>query len=264
MSDRISKGHGVSRRSFLKTSAAVGLGVVASPAIVSNAFSSSGEVNFMGWAGYPDCQPRCFRPSRRRPASRSTSTSSPTRTSMFAQGKLSLQTGAVDVVEPTVDRVAGWASQRPRSQGWDTSKLSMDNYLPGLADGTAGEHGDGRRQAHDRAERLGHRGDRLSPRPTHRPNTARRASATCSIRNSKARSACARIPRSPPWAAVLDSPGQAAEAVARRLQGRSDDEASCGTSRSPRRSSTRPMSCSSGTARTRRRPPTGPMAPSSA
>ena len=52
MSDRISKGHGVSRRSFLKTSAAVGLGVVASPAIVSNAFSSSGEVNFMGWSGY--------------------------------------------------------------------------------------------------------------------------------------------------------------------------------------------------------------------
>ena len=45
---------GVSRRSFLKTSAAVGAGSLAAPAIVKNAFASSGEVNFMGWAGYPE------------------------------------------------------------------------------------------------------------------------------------------------------------------------------------------------------------------
>ena len=37
MSDRTSKGRGLSRRTFLKSTAAVGLGVVASPAIVSTA-----------------------------------------------------------------------------------------------------------------------------------------------------------------------------------------------------------------------------------
>src|SRR6478609_4733675 len=43
MSDRTSKGRGLSRRTFLKSTAAVGLGVVASPAIVSTAaLSSSG------------------------------------------------------------------------------------------------------------------------------------------------------------------------------------------------------------------------------
>ena len=36
---------GVSRRTFLKSSAALGLGAVASPAIVSNALSSSGELS---------------------------------------------------------------------------------------------------------------------------------------------------------------------------------------------------------------------------
>jgi spermidine/putrescine transport system substrate-binding protein len=40
---------GVSRRTFLKSSAALGLGVVASPAIVSNALSSSGELSILNW-----------------------------------------------------------------------------------------------------------------------------------------------------------------------------------------------------------------------
>ena len=40
---------GVSRRSFLKTTAAFGLGAVASPAIVSQALSSSGELSLLNW-----------------------------------------------------------------------------------------------------------------------------------------------------------------------------------------------------------------------
>src|SRR3984957_8421195 len=40
---------GVSRRTFLKTSAALGLGAVAPPAIVSNALSSSGELSILNW-----------------------------------------------------------------------------------------------------------------------------------------------------------------------------------------------------------------------
>ena len=62
----------------------------------------------------------------------------PDQDAMFAQAKLSLQTGAIDVAEPTVDRIGGWASNG-LVQGWDLNKLSLDNYLPGLADGTMGE-----------------------------------------------------------------------------------------------------------------------------
>src|SRR5580658_2994113 len=40
---------GVSRRTFLKSSAALGLGAVASPAIVSSALSSSGALNILNW-----------------------------------------------------------------------------------------------------------------------------------------------------------------------------------------------------------------------
>ena len=40
---------GFSRRSFLKSSAALTLGAVASPAIVSNALSSSGELSILNW-----------------------------------------------------------------------------------------------------------------------------------------------------------------------------------------------------------------------
>jgi spermidine/putrescine transport system substrate-binding protein len=55
---------------------------------------------------------------------------------MFAQAKISLETGTSDVVEPTLDRVSAWNSNG-LLQGWDMSKLAMDNYAPGLADGAA-------------------------------------------------------------------------------------------------------------------------------
>jgi spermidine/putrescine transport system substrate-binding protein len=57
---------------------------------------------------------------------------------MFAQGKIALETGGVDVIEPTIDRVGAWDSNGLLG-AWDESKLAMDNYLPGLADGNAGE-----------------------------------------------------------------------------------------------------------------------------
>ncbi|MEM7041297.1 MAG: extracellular solute-binding protein [Pseudomonadota bacterium] len=43
---------GVSRRSFNKGAAAAGLGVLAAPAYVKNALSSSGEVNILMWSDY--------------------------------------------------------------------------------------------------------------------------------------------------------------------------------------------------------------------
>jgi spermidine/putrescine transport system substrate-binding protein len=129
----------VSRRSFLKGSAAVGIGAFAAPAIISSgALASSGELNFMGWAGYPDFATKVFPAFEKATGIKVNFIEQPDQDAMFAQAKLSLQTGALDVVEPTVDRIGGWAANG-LSQGWDLSKLSLDNYLPGLADGTMGE-----------------------------------------------------------------------------------------------------------------------------
>jgi spermidine/putrescine transport system substrate-binding protein len=136
----------VDRRTFLKGSAA-GLGILAAPALISrSALASSGEVNFMGWAGYPDLAAKVFPAFEKATGIKVNFTEQPDQDTFFAQAKLSLQTAAFDVSEPTLDRAAGWNSNG-LLQGWDTSKLVMDNYIPGLADGSAGERAtvDGKR-----------------------------------------------------------------------------------------------------------------------
>jgi spermidine/putrescine transport system substrate-binding protein len=128
--------NGVSRRSFLKSSAVVGAGTLAAPAIVKNAFASSGEVNFMGWAGYPELAKTVFPAFTKATGIKVNFVEQDSQDNIYAQAKLSVDAGGVDVVEPTIDRVPGWASDG-LVQGWDTSKISLDNYSPGLADGAA-------------------------------------------------------------------------------------------------------------------------------
>jgi spermidine/putrescine transport system substrate-binding protein len=128
----------MNRRTVLKGTAA-GIGILAAPAIISSrALASSGELNFMGWAGYPDLAAKVFPAFEKATGIKVNFNEQPDQDAMFAQAKLSLQTGALDVVEPTVDRIGGWA-ENGLAQGWDLNKLSMDNYLPGLADGKMGE-----------------------------------------------------------------------------------------------------------------------------
>lgn len=128
----------LSRRSFLKTSA-IGAGVLAAPAIISSkALASSGELNFMGWAGYPGLAEKVFPAFEAATGIKVNFTEQPGQDDMFAQAKLALETGGIDVVEPTVDRVGGWASNG-LIQPWDLSKLDLNAYLPGLADGQMGE-----------------------------------------------------------------------------------------------------------------------------
>ncbi len=130
---------GVDRRAILKGSAAFAAGAVFAPAILSrSALASSGELNFMGWAGYPDLAAKVFPMFKEKTGIQVNFTEVPDQDTMQAQAKLALDNGSVDVVEPTVDRIGGWASAG-LVQGWDLSKLSMDNYLPGLADGPMGE-----------------------------------------------------------------------------------------------------------------------------
>lgn len=126
----------LSRRSLLKSAAALGAVGFAAPLYVRNAFSSSGEMNYMGWAGY-DYKP-VIDPFTAATGIKVNFTEQPDNDTIFAQAKLSMQTAAFDVIEPTVDRTTSYV-ENGLVQGWDESKIGMANYLPGLADGLAGE-----------------------------------------------------------------------------------------------------------------------------
>ncbi|MBL9074175.1 extracellular solute-binding protein [Tabrizicola sp.] len=127
-----------SRRRFLQGSAA-GLGALAAPAIISSkALASSGEVNFTGWAGYPALAEKVFPAFTAATGITVNFKELPDQDTMYADAKVALEAGGIDVIEPTIDRVGAWDSNGLLG-AWDESKLAMDNYLPGLADGAAGE-----------------------------------------------------------------------------------------------------------------------------
>ena len=127
-----------SRRSFLKRSAA-GMGALAAPALISSkALASSGEINVTGWAGYPALAETVFPAFTAATGIKVNFTELPDQDAMFAQAKVALEAGGIDVIEPTIDRWGGWNSNG-LLQPFDEAKLAMDNYLPGLADGSAGE-----------------------------------------------------------------------------------------------------------------------------
>jgi spermidine/putrescine transport system substrate-binding protein len=127
-----------SRRRFLQGSAA-GAGILAAPAIISSkALASSGEINFTGWAGYPALAESVFPAFEAATGIKVNFKELPDQDTMFGEAKVALEAGGIDVIEPTIDRVGAWDSNGLLGT-WDESKLAMDNYLPGLADGAAGE-----------------------------------------------------------------------------------------------------------------------------
>ncbi len=128
----------MNRRSFLKTSA-VGAGALAAPALISSkALASSGEVNFVGWAGYPALAEKVFPAFTAATGITVNFKELPDQDTMFAEAKVALEAGGIDLIEPTIDRWGGWNSNGLLAP-FDEAKLAMDNYLPGLADGSAGE-----------------------------------------------------------------------------------------------------------------------------
>lgn len=132
------------RRSFLKTTAA-GAGALAAPALISSkALASSGEVNFVGWAGYDKFATDVFPAFTKATGIKVNFKELPDQETMFGEAKVALEAGGVDMIEPTIDRVGAWNSNGLLG-AFDPAKLAMDNYLPGLADGAAGErsHKDG-------------------------------------------------------------------------------------------------------------------------
>ena len=127
----------VSRRTFLANSA-IGVGALATPMLATRAYAAGGELNFMGWAGYPALAETVFPAFTAATGITVNFNEQPDQDTMFAQAKIALETGGVDVIEPTIDRVGAWDTNGLLG-AWDESKLAMGNYLPGLADGNAGE-----------------------------------------------------------------------------------------------------------------------------
>lgn len=132
------KSSAFSRRRFLQGSAA-GAGILAAPAIISSkALASSGEVNFTGWAGYPALAEKVFPAFTAATGITVNFTEQPDQDTMFAAAKVAVEAGGIDLIEPTIDRWGGW-NANGLLQPFDEAKLAMDNYLPGLADGSAGD-----------------------------------------------------------------------------------------------------------------------------
>lgn len=128
----------LNRRRFLKASAA-GAGLLAAPALISSkALASSGELNFTGWAGYPVLTEKAFPAFEAATGIKVNFTEMPDQDTMFGAAKVALDSGGIDVIEPTIDRVGAWDSNGLLGT-FDESKLAVSNYLPGLADGAAGE-----------------------------------------------------------------------------------------------------------------------------
>ncbi len=99
-----------SRRRFLQGSAA-GAGLLATPAIISSkALASSGELNFTGWAGYPALAEKVFPAFTAATGITVNFKELPDQDTMYAEGKVALEAGGIDVIEPTIDRVGAWDS----------------------------------------------------------------------------------------------------------------------------------------------------------
>jgi spermidine/putrescine transport system substrate-binding protein len=128
----------LNRRRFLQTTAA-GAGLLAAPAIISSkALASSGELNFIGWAGYPDLAEKILPAFTAATGITVNFKEVPDHETMYAESRIAMETGALDLVETTIDR---WGSYNANGllQPWDETQLDLAAYLPGLADGAAGE-----------------------------------------------------------------------------------------------------------------------------
>ena len=136
----------VSRRRLLKSAVALGAVGFAAPLTVTNAFSSSGELNFEGWSGYDDLKGKVFPAFEKGTGIKVNFKEVDGQDQMRADAKTAIASGAIDVMEPTVERVSAWASDG-LVQPWDSSKLALGNYLDGIAGGKTGDAGemDGKR-----------------------------------------------------------------------------------------------------------------------
>ncbi|MDQ0510544.1 extracellular solute-binding protein [Ancylobacter amanitiformis] len=129
---------GLTRRSLLKGTAAAGAALVAAPAFVKSALASSGELNFLGWAGY-DQFPAVFAEFEKKTGIKVKFTGLGSQDEFVAQAKTGAATnGAFDISEPTADRLASW-TDNDFIQPWDEKKANAAGIEPAFLEGMAGE-----------------------------------------------------------------------------------------------------------------------------
>lgn len=137
---------GVSRRRVLKTSATMAAVAVTAPWIVRNAFSSSGELRMMVWAGYK--YDKMIQDFESKTGIKVTLTEFPDQDKMLAQMKAGGADGAYDIAEPTADRTPNWVEEGVL-QPIDESKINLDGVKPAFVAGQVGQYVlvDGKRYA---------------------------------------------------------------------------------------------------------------------
>lgn len=128
----------LSRRHVLRRAAAGSALAFAAPHIVRNAFASSGELNFLGWAGYDFAG--VFEAFTKATGIQVNFTEQPDQDAFAAQAKAGGAGGAFDICEPTADRVRNWLEQE-FIQPWDTAKIGFERIEPGIANGAAAKLG---------------------------------------------------------------------------------------------------------------------------
>jgi spermidine/putrescine transport system substrate-binding protein len=126
------------RRGLLKGATAVGALGLASPAIVRNAFGqSSGELNFLGWAGY-EFQP-VFDAFTAKTGITVNFTGIGSQDEMLAQARTGAATnGDFDIAEPTTDRLTGWTDQN-FLQAWNEANINVAGVEPAFLEGSSGD-----------------------------------------------------------------------------------------------------------------------------
>jgi spermidine/putrescine transport system substrate-binding protein len=124
----------LTRRSVLKATAAAGALAVAAPFVARRALASSGQVNFMGWAGY-DFK-AIFDGFTNKTGIKVNFVEQPDQDAMAAQAKAG-GVGAYDMSEPTADRTTNWVEQG-FLEPLDESKVGLDGIDPSFLKGEAG------------------------------------------------------------------------------------------------------------------------------
>ncbi len=125
-----------SRRKLLKTAGTVAGVAVAAPWVMRGALGSSGELKFLGWAGYDEF-PNVFKAFEAKTGIKVRFTGLGSQDEMVAQAKTGAATnGAFDISEPTVDRLDSWLDN-DFVQPWNEAKVNLGGVEPAFLQGTA-------------------------------------------------------------------------------------------------------------------------------
>ena len=131
----LARSNHICRRALLERGSVLAGAITAPVVLGRSALASSGEVNFMGWAGYDMTE--VFAAFTGKTGIKVNFSEQADNEFMFAQAKLSLQTGAVDFCEPTVQRTQEYV-ENGIVQPWPENGANLDGYLPEMVSGTTG------------------------------------------------------------------------------------------------------------------------------